>query len=206
MAAHPIDMTGKKYGNSIAIRHVGKCSGRQYTWLFACDCGKEFVAVGCEVRRGSINECPSCAAQRKLNSVTTHGKTNSPEYAIWTAMKSRCHNQNTIHYADYGGRGIKVCDRWKNSFENFFFDMGCKPDGMTIDRINNDGDYDPKNCKWASRLDQSNNKRNNRIITINGESMTLSQWSKKCKVGESTIRKRLSYGKTDFDLIKPTGN
>lgn len=204
MAAHSIDMTGKKYGNSIAIRHVGKSSGRQYTWLFACACGEEYVAVGSEVRRGSINECPSCAAKRKLNSVTTHGKTKSPEYAIWTAMKSRCYNKNTIHYADYGGRGIKVCDKWKNSFENFFIDMGYKPNGMTIDRINNDGDYEPKNCKWASRLEQSNNKRNNRIITIEGESMTLSQWAKKYKVGESTIRKRLRYGKTGLDLIKST--
>ena len=131
----------------------------------------------------------------------THKMTGTSEYKAWKSMKNRCFNPNYQYYSHYGGRGIKVCDRWLNS-DNFLADMGTKPSPKhSIDRIDNDGDYCPENCRWATKAEQDNNKRNNHLITINDVTLTITQWEKKMGYGENVIFMRLKLGWTEFDAV-----
>lgn len=127
---------------------------------------------------------------------TTLRKGHENEYRTWQAMKSRCYNKNHIHYADYGGRGISICDRWlgTNGFENFYHDMYPKPYKATLDRIDNNGDYCPENCRWSTKTEQANNRRNNVRITYNGESMTIPQWARKIGISVHTLKTRIRRG------------
>ena len=131
-----------------------------------------------------------------------HGMTGTPEYRAWLHMKDRCFNPNNKQYLDWGGRGITVCDRWKNSFENFFADMGLKPTPKhSIDRIDNDGDYCPDNCRWSTSKDQNNNKRSNRLITIACVTLNIAQWAKEMGFAKSVIQNRLRDGWSEFDAV-----
>jgi hypothetical protein len=116
----------------------------------------------------------------------------SKEYNIHRRMKQRCFNSNSEYYYCYGGRGITVCARWRNSFENFYADMGPCPDGYSIDRINNNGNYTPSNCQWADGYTQANNTRNNKVLTHKGVSLTAAQWSRKVGIGRRTLTARLN--------------
>ncbi len=120
----------------------------------------------------------------------THRMKWTREYETWCSMKRRCQSDTTKNWSDYGGRGITICDRWK-MFENFFFDMGEKPEGMTLDRVDNNKGYSPENCRWASRTEQANNRRSNRWITYNGETLTLKQWAEKLGLNYRVIWARL---------------
>ena len=133
---------------------------------------------------------------------TTHGMHGTPEYHSWEHMKQRCFNPNYKHYSNWGGRGITVCDRWKNSFENFLADMGSRPTSKhSIDRIGNNGDYRPDNCRWATKVEQANNKRSNRLITIACVTLTITQWTKEMGFSESVIYNRLKDGWSEFDAV-----
>ena len=122
-----------------------------------------------------------------------HGMRHTPEYEIWKSMKQRCYNPKNKRYSDWGGRGIKMCDRWKNSFKNFIEDMGKRPpDKHSIDRIDNDKDYCPENCKWATLDEQVNNARSNILITYNGKTLNVSQWSKLVNIKAFTILARIN--------------
>jgi len=114
-------------------------------------------------------------------------------YSIWKAMRQRCMNTASKHYRNYGARGIKICERW-NKFENFLADMGNPPPGLTLDRINNDGNYEPTNCRWATQLVQSHNSRAVRIITVRGESLPMPVWAKRLGMPVTAIRARLFCG------------
>jgi len=120
----------------------------------------------------------------------THGQSKTPTYRSWCNMKERCHNTKNSEYKNYGSRGITVCKRWLK-FENFLEDMGLCPRGLTLDRINNDGNYEPSNCRWTTRKEQSYNRRTNRLITYKGETHCLLTWAKKTGVGWSTLRRRI---------------
>lgn len=121
------------------------------------------------------------------------GQTNHPDYKLWAAMRSRCENPNHASYHHYGGRGIKVCERW-SIFDHFLADMGPRPEGMSLDRINNDGDYEPGNCRWASQKMQASNSRRNHRITVNGEILTVTQAAEKYGVTVSAIQWRIAHG------------
>jgi len=125
----------------------------------------------------------------------THGHTargeSSPTYQAWAAMRHRCLRPSNPRFADYGGRGITVCERW-SSFAAFLSDMGERPNGMQIDRIDNDGNYEPSNCRWATAKEQTRNRRNNRLLTIDGATKCLAQWSELSGVGYAVIRARLT--------------
>jgi hypothetical protein len=112
-------------------------------------------------------------------------------YRLMSNMKTRCYNPNNEAYHRYGGRGIKICDRWLASFWNFVADMGPRPEGATIDRIDNDGDYTPENCRWATRKENANNTSTNRFITHNGETKTLAEWAELCGISQGTLKHRL---------------
>jgi hypothetical protein len=133
-----------------------------------------------------------------------HGMVNSPEYQSWENMLARCSNPHSPAYPDYGGRGITVCERWKN-FANFLADMGTKPSSRhSIGRINNDSGYEPLNCQWEDCLQQANNTRSNRWIEYDGERLTMAQWSRKTGLSQKCIQARLAKGWTvEFTLTTP---
>lgn len=122
-------------------------------------------------------------------------------YWTWQRMKSRCHNPTSPDYYLYGARGIKVCDRWLESYENFYNDMGEKPDGLSLDRINNNGNYEPENCRWATATEQANNKRNNYLLTIDGKTQTLSQWAKEKDIHHNVLLYRINAGMKPDELF-----
>lgn len=137
----------------IRYSHTNKHSKKVY--LFKCVCGNEKLALLSEVKSGHVKSC-GCLVK---DTVTKHGMANTREYQTWADMKGRCFNTNHNQYKDWGGRGITVCERWKDSFINFYNDMGNKPHKMSLERINNDGNYEPSNCKWATQSEQNKNQR-----------------------------------------------
>lgn len=135
----------------------------------------------------------SISPQKKNHHKKTHGMTESPEYVAWCCMKQRCEYPPFPQWADYGGRGISVCSRWRDSFENFYTDMGPRPSPKhSIDRIDNNGDYEPGNVRWSTHRQQQNNMRSNRLITYNGETLTMAQWSRKLSINYLTLSNRLN--------------
>jgi hypothetical protein len=139
----------------ISHSHIRK--GHYYS-LFKCSCGGEKVLEKGNVAAGKIVSCGCFKRQKMRAEKLTHGLTRTPAYRSWAQMKTRCENPNYKEFYYYGGRGIKICERW-NSFENFLADMGSRPEGKTLDRINGNGNYEPGNCRWATPLEQSRNRR-----------------------------------------------
>ena len=138
--------------------------------------------------------------------MTTHGMSYSPEYETWKRLKQRCGNKNNTSYKNYGGRGIAVCDKWKNSFEYFFKDMGKRPTNKyTLDRINNDLGYFKKNCRWATRSQQNRNHRRNRNYTHDGKTLCLMDWSHIFNINYNTLKARLYLLNWSFEkaITKP---
>lgn len=169
------NLIGKRFGRLIVLEYVG-----EKKWKCQCDCGETTVADGDSLRSGNKRSCGCLRIETaKRAKYVKHGKSNSPTFIRWRSMKSRCYYPKNVGYPNYGGRGIKVCDRWlgEHGFENFLADMGEVPGReYSLDRIDVNGDYTPENCRWATWKEQSNNKRNSRLITHNGRSLTIPQW------------------------------
>lgn len=165
------NLTGQRFGKLVAIRRLESISkdNRHFTyWECKCDCGN--VA---KVPLGSLKSgfSKSCGCMRQ-----NHGLSGLKEYKIWNAIKQRCYNVGNKEYVHYGGRGIKMCERWVTSFENFYEDMGSRPGNSSIDRINVNLDYTPENCRWSSYSIQNKNRQVNQIYRWNGEELTVGQW------------------------------
>lgn len=185
------DLTGRRFGKLQVLWPTGrKGVQKKICWLCQCDCGTIKNIQGRYLLRGTI----SCGClQKEIH--TKHGMTDSSEYRSWCHIKGRCYNPKDKKYYRYGGRGIKMCERWKNSFETFYEDMGPKPGkGCSINRINNNGNYEPGNCEWATAKEQANNRRTNRQITFNNKTQTLAQWAKEVNMSHSVIFHRLKLG------------
>jgi hypothetical protein len=164
------DITGRRSGRLVAVERVGSNKRYNALWLCACDCGRSTVVPATKIMTGSTKSC-GCLLRE---SITTHGKSRTPEYRTWVKIWQRCTNKNSSAYPDYGGRGISVCPRWE-VFENFLEDMGRRPAGMSIERIDVNGNYEPKNCRWATRKEQLNNTRRNKTVVLNGTTMGLTE-------------------------------
>lgn len=153
-----IDLVGQKFGRLAVIERAEK-NGKRTMWKCVCDCGELRVVWGDSLRRGSTKSCGCLDRELSLKRFTTHGKTGTPEYLVWKGMRQRCNNVNSTCYYKYGKRGIKICDRW-SLFENFLSDMGMRPsEKYSIERINNDGNYCPENCRWETATKQARNQR-----------------------------------------------
>ncbi len=155
------DITQQTFGRLTAVRHVGFGGYRAAMWLCICTCGTELVVPGTQLRSGKTRSCGCLIGFLNTKHGHATGKNGrTAEYVSWQGMKARCENRNHDSWKNYGGRGIKVCPEWRGSFEAFFRHMGAKPSPRySIDRINNDGDYEPGNCRWATPLQQIHNRR-----------------------------------------------
>lgn len=192
-----IDLTGQRFGRLIIIQRVENDKRGNSRWLCLCDCGKEKIIRSSHLRSGAIKSCGCLLKEKTRQRFTKHGHNRigkiTSTYGSWQSMKQRCTNPNYIDYHNWGGRGIKICKRWMK-FSNFLEDMGECPPGLTLDRKNNNKNYCKSNCGWATRLQQMRNMRSNHLITYNGKTQTLIEWSEEVNIKAPTIRKRLKLG------------
>lgn len=194
------DITGLKCGRFTAIRYSHHTKAGA-TWECKCECGNIRFLATTEIRRGKHQSC-GCLQREQARAAhlkhgqCAYGKNNgTPEYRAWVAMRQRCQNASAPAFPNYGGRGIKVCDRWDCSFDSFFADMGLKPSPkMSLERLDNNGGYSPENCVWATQKTQGNNTRKTVMITHNGKTMSRTQWSELLGFQLTLIGDRINDG------------
>ena len=193
------NLQGFRFG-SLTVLQLGE-KQRQMNgawWLCLCDCGTQKNIPATDMVQGKISSCGCEHTKRIAKASTTHGMKKTRTYSIWGAMRSRCNRINQ----DYSCRGITYDERW-DSFENFYLDMGEVPEGMSIDRIDPNGNYEKSNCRWATQEQQSNNKRTSIFIEWNGKRQTRSQWEKELNMKPTTLRGRLARGWSMEQAMKP---
>jgi hypothetical protein len=172
------------------VRCVEKRAG-SYVWIAACECGNGTRVTVRDFRSGHTKSC-GCLRREVMREIkTTHGMSESAEFNVWCHILGRCNNTTDAKYPWYGARGIKVCERW-TVFENFYMDMGERPsEEHSIDRINNDGNYEPSNCKWATRFQQAQNKRNNVYVELDGTRMAIAEAERYINIGGGSISQKV---------------
>ena len=191
------DLTGQRFGRLVVESFAGTNKSRESLWLCNCDCGKQITTRGSSLKNGETKSC-GCF-QRELSKriakekFTTHGKNETRLYGIWQKMINRTENPDQHHFEYYKGRGIKVCEEWRNSFQAFYdwaVSNGYR-DNLTIDRIDVNGDYCPENCKWSTAKEQARNKRSNVKLTYHGETRILVEWAERTGIKFSTLWARI---------------
>lgn len=192
------DLTGKRFGRWTVLGEAGRACGG-ILWKCRCDCGTVRDVMAQSLTKGTST---SCGCYNK-EVITTHGKTKDDLHHVWENLKDRCLNPNSSVWSLYGGRGITVCDEWKDNYEAF--DEWARANGyekgLSLDRIDNDGNYEPTNCRWATAKEQCRNRSNNRILTIDGKSHCVSEWAEIVGMNPSTIVTRLRRGWTDKEAV-----
>lgn len=205
-----MDISGGKYGRFRVIRRNFPNYRGSAMWRCICECGEIRIVNGCSLRSGNSSSCGCLKREKISKSHLKHGfntrRLRTPiikkTYDAWIEMKRRCYNDKCANFKNYGGRGILVCDRWKQNFNNFLSDMGKPPSlSHSLDRIDNNGIYEPKNCKWSTRMQQNSNTRRNRFITIDGQTFHVMEWSRRSGIPESKIRRRLNRAIREKDLL-----
>lgn len=191
-----IDLTGKTFTRLTVIK-LDRIERKKVYWICKCICGTKKIIRTDTLLKETTRSC-GCL-QKELTKIRfdkyryKHGKKYSKIYKIWEGMKQRCKNKKNTAYANYGGRGITLDPRWEK-FENFYEDMGDPGKEQMLERINNNKGYYKENCKWATRVEQNNNKRSNRLITFNGKTQNITQWATEIGIYENTIQSRLRLG------------
>lgn len=186
-----IDITGNKYGLLTVIERVPNAKGGITRFRCLCDCGNETIVRGSNLKSGAVK---SCGCQLWKNPSSTHRMSKTRIYGIWSSMRQRCSNKNLPSYKNYGGRGISVCDEWNNSFEAFneWAMSNGYEEGLSIERIDNNGNYCPDNCKWITKSGQANNRRMNKHIEYKGEIHNLSEWCNILGISYSLVHNRMN--------------
>lgn len=203
-----INIIGERFYNLVVKKFYKSKGGLSY-WICQCDCGKEKIIQGGHLKSNSVKSCGCLKGKMIADKIKKHNLSYSSEYKIWANMKDRCYNEKSDNYHNYGGRGIIVCKEWINSFEKFYSDMGKRPSSKhSINRIDNNGNYEPNNCCWATKTQQDRNKRNNRKV-INTQTNeifnTISEVVDVTKIKRTTLLNQLtgiSPNKTNFKLLQ----
>ena len=192
-----IDLTGKVYGRLLVISQAELTKDKKGQWLCRCSCGKERVIRASNLKR-KIRPTQSCGCLLKETYIyDPNANSNLPEYGIWKGMRTRCSDPTIKQWMDYGGRGIKVCPQWESNFSQFLSDVGRRPDPkMSLDRLDNNGNYEPGNVAWRTKKQQQNNMRSNARLTYKGETMTMTQWCERLGLNRTYVSHRLKRGKT----------
>lgn len=193
-----IDLVGRQFGRLTAIAYV---AGGKWECQCSCAAATKTIVFTNNLTRGHTTSC-GCYVVDRARLPRTHGKSRIPEYQVWNSMITRCTRPNSARYHCYGARGIAVCDRWLRSFADFIADMGRRPSKLhSIDRIDNDGPYSPENCRWATRLEQANNKNQNTYLTIGNVRMSIADWSRRTGLSPSLISGRIARGWPVEDIV-----
>ena len=201
-----VDITGQTFHYLTAIKPVGS-SKSGVVWECRCKCGKTTKTTAKNLRSGNTKSCGCLNSERVIarnKAGATHGMTGTPTFISWDSMIQRCTNPEHKSFDNYGGAGITVCPAWLNDFSSFLKDMGERPAGKTLDRIDAKGNYEPDNCRWASSQEQANNRRNNITLTVGGITDTLANWSRKTGIGQKTIMYRIKNGWSDEQALSTT--
>ena len=200
------DLSGRIFGRWRVVRRsspVHKC--RAIRWECVCDCGAVRTVLGATLRRGESSSCGCLQKEQQAARHTKHGAIDTKEYSSWKAAIARCERQTHKAYRHYGARGIYVCAEWRHDFPRFLADMGPRPVGMTLDRIDMHGPYAPWNCRWATIRTQARNTRQNRFLTYNGETLCVRDWAERIGVTATCLYRRLNHGQSPAAVLRPKG-
>lgn len=192
---NPKNITGQRFGRLVALDFISGNRANPRKWRCQCDCGAIVAVITRDLFNGNTTSCGCRIHEFHADRLRTHGMTRTITYATWTSMLARCSNPQSDRYVYYGGRGITVCERW-HSFDLFFQDMGERPSkSHSLDRIDNDGNYEPRNCRWALKATQNRNRRNNVTIEYRGETMCITDWADRLNMDHATLQQRIQrYG------------
>lgn len=184
-----IDLTGRKFSKLTVISKGKANNNGSITWLCSCDCGRDTITAGSLLIKGATRSCGCLKGEHS----TIHGMSHTRLHDIWQGMIQRCTDKNAINFLAYGGRGITVCDKWLHSFVAFYNDMKSSYNpSLSIDRIDNNGNYEPSNCKWSTRKEQCNNTRRNHSLTFKGETLNICQWAEKLGMTYQSLSDRIN--------------
>lgn len=215
-----LDLEGKRVGMLTVVEYVGNNKGGRALWLCECDCGNKCILPSTTLAHGIKTHCgcqtkrlQSEATKKRLieRGITPHGDSNSRLYRVFIGMVDRCEREGHVQYANYGGRGVKVCEEWRHDYSAFRewalangYDEGAAHGDCTIDRIDPNGDYSPTNCRFVDMRTQQNNKRNNRLVTMDGKTQSVTQWCRELGLNPKTVNSRIHMGWEPVDaLTKP---
>lgn len=191
-----VDLTGRRFGRLVVLQRVENAKNGSSQWLCECDCGKKRIHTAGVLNYGSVQSCGCYGKEVRIMANITHNQSKTKLYRVWASMRDRCTLVSSQAFKYYGGRGIAVCDEWRESFQTFYdwaIDNGyCE--GLSIDRINVDGNYEPSNCRWVSKKNQANNKQNNICIEYNGETHTIAEWANILGINYITLWMRFRRG------------
>ena len=188
-----INLIGKRFGRLVVTKFLGRKNFHTY-WVAKCDCGNFSSVSSCNLRGKHSKSCGCLNKQKTRARSLIHGKSKTRTYITWAEMRNRCENPGNVSYKYYGAKGIGVCKRW-DKFENFYNDMGEKPVGKWIDRIDNRKGYSSDNCRWATPTEQQNNRTSNRHLTFDGKTKTMAEWGRELGMTRQTISSRLNRSK-----------
>ena len=192
----PLNLIGQRFGRLVVTKRYLNSYTDKTRWLCVCDCGKETVVFGTNLTRGLTHSCGCLNKEITRSRFSKHHLSEHKLHQVWSDIKKRCTNPNHKSFDIYGGRGIKVCDEWQTDFKAFY-DWAMRhgyQDGLTIDRIDVNGDYCPENCRWADKLTQANNCRTNHRLTYNGVTKSIAEWAREIGVSDSVLRHRIRKG------------